>query len=683
MKISYLRGRSGRRVVTFATATPIANSITEAHVMQRYLRPDLLREAGIAEFDSWAATFGEQVTSIELAPEGGSSFRQKTRFAKFVNVPEMLRIWHVSADIKTAADLSLPVPDLARRPADGQRLPETVVVEPTSELIDYVADLGARADAIRDRKVLPEEDNMLKVSSDGRKAALDTRMVGIPMTGPGKIDAAADRITRIWRDHRDVAYAERGGGQASRRGAFQIVFCDLGTPSDRVQWNAYDALRDQLTARGMPRDAIRFIHDARTDQAKADLFAACRSGAVAVLIGSTEKMGVGTNVQDRAIALHHLDCPWRPADVAQRDGRILRQGNRNAEVQIIRYATERSFDGYMWQAVERKARFIGQVMRGRLDVREIEDIGDAALSYSEIKAIATGNPLLLEKAENDAAVAKLWRAERVHHRNQDALASTIAGCEKRVGALTTLSEQLATAIDRRIDTRGDTFAMVIDGTRFTKRHDAGQQFARHLTSQLAALARTDHPSLVSQPGHLGGFDLTVTVHDALGKAEAIIGFDGVPGIDLRLTPDEISSADPAKLSVRMENRLASLESQRTRHLAEIDRLHGEAGHARAALGKPFPQAAQLAQARERQDDIEKQLQEAARPEPDSQTSTEGRPPESACPETPDTASQRTAAQQFARDSFPAANPVASTQRLVEHAGRPPDPRLTAARPRRL
>ena len=347
MKISYLRRRNGTRVVTFATATPIANSITEAWVMQHYLRPDLLQAAGITDFDSWAATFAQTVTQIEMAPEGGNSFRQKTRFAKFTNVPEMLRRWHVSADIKTGDDLHLPVPALARRPADGQRAPETVITQPSDAQLDIMTQLGERADAIRNRHVLPEQDNMLKVCTDGRKAALDLRLLGQPMTVPGKIEAAAGRITELWKAHRDDTYPAPDGRDAPIRGSLQLVFCDIGTPSD--DWNVYDELRAQLTARGLPREAVRFVHDAKTDRDKGELFAACRAGTVAVLIGSTEKMGVGTNVQFRAIALHHLDCPWRPADVAQREGRILRQGNHNTEVQILRYVTEKSFDGYMWQ----------------------------------------------------------------------------------------------------------------------------------------------------------------------------------------------------------------------------------------------------------------------------------------------------------------------------------------------
>jgi hypothetical protein len=611
MKISYLRRRNGTRVVTFATATPIANSITEAWVMQHYLRPDLLQAAGITDFDSWAATFAQTVTQIEMAPEGGNSFRQKTRFARFTNVPEMLRRWHVSADIKTGDDLKLPVPALARRPADGQRAPETVITQPCDAQLDIMTQLGERADAIRNRHVLPEEDNMLKVCTDGRKAALDLRLLGQPMTVPGKIETAAGRITGLWQAHRDDTYPASDGRDAPIRGSLQLVFCDIGTPSD--DWNVYDELRAQLTGRGLPREAVRFVHDAKTDRDKGELFAACRAGTVAVLIGSTEKMGVGTNVQIRAIALHHLDCPWRPADVAQREGRILRQGNHNPEVQILRYVTEKSFDGYMWQTVERKARFIAQVMRGRLDVREIEDIGDAALSYNEVKALATGNPLLMEKAEADAELTRLERAERAHHRNLDALRRKVTKADQRIAALTALIGDIDTAINRRTDTRGDAFTMTMDGVRYTKRTDAGRRL-QQLTAQMQeTLLKSSHRRLEERLSELGGFTVSVTVERVLGSMNAIMALDGAPGTEVRMTPTEVKGADPGKLIIRLENRLSGLESLRSRSLAEIEQLTAEAAHARDDIARLFPQAEQLAAARHHVLHLDEQLRQTAAP----------------------------------------------------------------------
>jgi N12 class adenine-specific DNA methylase len=611
MKISYLAGRNGKRVVTFATATPIANSITEAYIMQHYLRPDLLESAGISDFDTWAATFGETVDQIEMAPEGGSSFRQKTRFSRFTNVPEMLRRWHVSADIKTAEDLKLPIPALRPRPADGQRVPETVISQPSDGQLEVMEELGERAEAIRRREVGPEEDNMLKVCMDGRKAALDLRMLGRPMTVPGKIDTAADRIAALWQAHRDDAYPGPDGTDAPVRGSLQLVFCDIGTPGGN--WNVYDELRDQLAARGLPRDGVKFVHDAKTDRDKGELFAACRAGAVSVLIGSTEKMGVGTNVQFRAIALHHLDCPWRPADVAQREGRILRQGNRNTEVQILRYVTERSFDGYMWQTVERKARFIAQVMRGRLDVREIEDIGDAALSYSEVKALATGNPLLMDKAEADAELTRVERAERAWFRNHDALQQKVAANLRRVAELEGAAGQIDDAISRRISTRGDAFTMTLGTTRYTRRADAGEQLKTLIAGLEDALRKSSHKQVGERPGHLGGFDVTTTVGRVLGTTSVTIALDGAPGAELRMDPAEVRGHDPGKLIVRLEGRLASLESAKTRTLTDIERLTTEADRARDDLDKPFTQASQLTAARTRVREINDQLRQQARP----------------------------------------------------------------------
>jgi hypothetical protein len=361
MKIDWLRRRTpGGRILTFATA--VANSVTEAYVMQHYLRPDLLLDAGIEDFDTWAATFGEVVAGVELTPDG-TSYRIHQRFARFTNVPELLKMLHVAADVKTAEDLDLPTPELR----DG--VAQTVVVPGSPQLAELVVELGMRAERVRSRAVRPEEDNMLKISSDGRAAALDLRLVGRERPDIAtKIDVAGENITAIWQEHRGDRFVGADGEVHLRPGALQLVFCELGTPAEH--WNVYEELKAQLVLRGVPDGQVRFIHDAKDDRAKAELFAACRAGSVAVLVGSTAKMGIGTNVQDRAVALHHLDCPWRPADLAQREGRILRQGNQNSEVQILRYVTEGSFDTYMWQTVERKARFIGQLMRGRLDVRD-------------------------------------------------------------------------------------------------------------------------------------------------------------------------------------------------------------------------------------------------------------------------------------------------------------------------
>ncbi len=609
MKIDYLRRRNGSRVVTFATATPIANSITEAYVMQRYLRPDLLEAAGIMVFDTWAATFGQVVTQAELAPEGGESFRVKSRFARFRNLPELMTMWHVFADVKTASQLNLPVPAIAPRPGDGKRVPETAIVEPSPDLVDYVAELGRRADAIRVRSVAPEEDNMLKVSGDGRRAALDLRLVGLNQDTPGKAEAAAARIAAIWQAHRDDEYHAPDGTAYPVRGSLQLVFCDLGTP--REGWNVYDELRDQLTARSLPRDTIRFVHEATTDADLARLFAACRTGHVAVLVGSTEKMGVGTNVQDRAIALHHLDAPWRPADVAQREGRIIRQGNLNPEVQVIRWITAGSFDAYMWQTLERKARFIHDVTARSPDIREIADIGNTALSFSEAKALATGNPLLIDKAEADAELTRLQRAERAHHRNADTLRHAITRHEGSILTFHQFAGRIDAAIARRHDTRGDRFAMTIGERRTTS--------APKQATTWSAFCWPKPPR--SKPSPAGPSSL-----DSSAGSRSMPGSTGYPS-RLPSTSPWNSTAhpaptsasrlknsprrDPSGLITRLEHRLQRLDERQARALADADHARSEIDHATAALGRPFPRSAELAEARDRVRQIDEQLAQLA------------------------------------------------------------------------
>ena len=488
-------------------------------------------------------------------------------------------------------------------------------------------DLGDRAAKVRNRAVDPDEDNMLKISGDGRRAALDLRLLGLPQTTPGKITAAADRIAAIWSSHQDDEYFDPGGLPYPVRGSLQLVFCDLGTPGPG--WNAYEELRDQLVARGLPGEAIRFIHEAKTDRDKAQLFAASRAGRVAVLIGSTEKMGVGTNVQDRAIALHHLDAPWRPADVAQRDGRILRQGNLNPQIEIIRYVTERSFDGYMWQTLERKAWFIGQVMHGRLDTREIADIGDTALSFSEVKAIATGNPLLMDKAEADAALARLQRGERAHLRNQDALRHAIGDFEAEIARLTVLADAVDTAIAQRQDTHGENFTMTVDQVHHDKRADAGQHVKDILEREAAGL--TGQLRRAVSIGNLGGFVVNADVHRSLGATKIALSLEGAPGTTIDLPASGLRGADPVGLVTRLENRLTQLETRKASALADIEHARRQITHARDSIGQPFPHAAELAAARERSREIDQALdrmaqQEQGPPEAPEQDSSGGHDP---------------------------------------------------------
>jgi hypothetical protein len=411
-----MQKRQDRAGVVFMTATPIANSVSEMWVMQTFLQPETLKGLGLAAFDAWAATFGEVVSALELAPDG-SGYRLKERFARFVNVPELMGIFHEVADVRTREMLNLPTPNVTRK---------TEVIPASDAMRAYVGTLVARAEAIKAGSVDVMEDNMLCVTMDGRKAALDLRLVGGTAQPDGKIDRCVANILRIYQESTPI------------RGA-QIVFCDLSTPGDGKWWSVYDEVRKQLCEAGVPAREIAFVHDATSEAEKESLFQAVRDGQVRVLLGSTSKMGVGTNVQTRLVALHHLDVPWRPADLEQREGRIDRQGNLNASVEIWRYVVEGSFDAYMWQTLETKARFIAQVMSGNGTVRSVEDVEMAALSYAEVKALASGNPLIIEKAEVDAELMRLsiLRSRWIEDRHQQAtrlamLPDEIARMEQRL-----------------------------------------------------------------------------------------------------------------------------------------------------------------------------------------------------------------------------------------------------------
>lgn len=613
MKLEYLRANNASgRVATFATGTPIRNTVTQAYIMQRFLGPEHLREAGIHSFDQWAATFGQTVDEMELKPEG-TGFRQTTRFAKFRNVPELLRLFHLFADVKTADDLNLPTPKLATGGV------QNVVVPPSDELKAFIAELGDRADDVRNNhpQMRPAagggddvEDNMLLISTDGRKAALSMQLVGGDHT-PGKIEAAADNIAKIWRANKDRPVPcdinDPAGGDCPPPGGMQIVFCDMGTPGGKSEWNAYDSLRDQLAARGLDPTSVRFMHEAKNDREKAELFAAARNGQVAVLVGSTEKMGVGTNVQRRAVALHHLDAPWRPSDVEQRDGRIMRQGNTNTEVSIFRYVTEGSFDAYMWQTLERKKKFIDQIMRGTLgDQREIEDVGDTALSYAEVKALATGNPLLMEKAKVDTQVAKLARLERTHQRTQTNLKRDLVTYAQLAEAADRDAATFAEAADKRTDTSGDKFAMTVAGRRFTDRADAVTALQAAIQSRVADARYSGgyyrHEDKPAYLGTFGGHDLEGTIERYTDKAGnnkigMKLAWVGVPGTITTLQSGQIDNMGPGIL-VTLRNNLdgfearANIQSDRAAHLrSEIEQMQ-------TRVGLPFGQADALAKGRE-------------------------------------------------------------------------------------
>lgn len=622
MKLDVLRERHGARIVTGATATPIANSVSEAYVMQRYLRPDVLRTSGLTDFDSWAASFGQHVTEVEMAPEGGGNYRTATRFAQFLNVPEMLRMWHTSADIKTAEDLKLPRPDLAPR-KDGQRQPSVVPIPASSTLSNYVTTLGERAEAVRGRGVPPDVDNMLKISGDGRAAALDLRLVGLSADDetslvhiPTKLETAAAKIHDIWQQHRTTEYHLPGTTTPSPKpGALQLVFCDLGTPGPGKEWSVYEDLKDKLTTAGMDPSRIRFIHEAKNDPEKARLFEQCRSGDVDVIIGSTQRMGVGTNIQTRAIAAHHLDCPWRPADVAQRDGRVLRQGNQNPEVQIHRYVVEGSFDAYMWQAVERKAKFIGQVMKGDLDSREIDDVGDAALSFNEVKAIASGDPRILDLAKAQQQLVGLERLERAHARTQTHIRHDIERLEGESRHLESLIPRITTAIDKRHTTAGDAFICRVEGTRHTSRADAAEHLRRTVTTGLGTVGPDRHTSRTHRDAvTIGGITFDLNYTSTLGTTKATATYTDLPVAGVDVIKDHLTEGNHG-LVTRLENAVTRLDQHLTDKQRQLDTNRANITDLRDQLGTPFPRKQELDQCRTRVNTLLQQMN----PEPPPET----------------------------------------------------------------
>ncbi len=624
MKLAFLRSRHGARIVTFATATPIANSVAEMYTVQRYLQPEALERAGVAAFDAWAATFGQTTTNLELSPDG-SSYRLVSRFARYRNVPELLRMFRAVADVRTPEDLDIPgIPTVAGG------APETVVVPAGEVQRRYIASLATRAEWIRNgmptvfsndagREI---EDIMLRVCTHGRFVALDARLVnsdradlgdnlGEPLTPdrPGKLAAAAERIAAIHHATRANAYLDAAGQRSRRRGAFQLVFCDIGTPKADGGWSPYAELRELLAERGVP--CVRFAHDARDDRAKAELYAACRDGRVPVLIGSTEKLGTGTNFQDRLVAIHHLDCPWRPIDIEQRDGRGIRQGNQNPEVAVIRYVTEATFDVFMWQTCERKAAFIHQVMRGRMVGRQIDDIGEQALSFAEVKALATGNPLIMEKAGVDGDVARLLRAQRAHHADQSRLARILSTAGERRERLTRLVATLEEAVPLVTDTHADLFTLTVDGRTYDDRKEAGGQ----LKALLVSLIRNAGERTIT--GSFAGLTLSMgrirdRFHD--GSATTLGYIDLEPGgIRLTFASHEVGGADAVGLCNRLAQRTRDLDVDLEVCRRDLARIGAEVDQATGRLGLPFDQQDILDGLLVRQARIDAQLEDLLKP----------------------------------------------------------------------
>jgi len=626
-KLWVLRRSHGERTRVFATATPVANSISELWVMQSYLQPDLLEQLSLDVFDGWAGNFGRTTTALELAPDG-ASYRMKTRFARFQNVPELLRLWRQVADVRTPADLDLPVPAI-----NGGK-PEVVTVPASPALEALVAELAQRAEDVRQRKVPPEDDNMLKITGDGRRAALDLRLVGAdPDPDGGKVTVAAQRIAAIHHATATRTYLDPAGRPAQRPGALQLAFCDVSTPASEG-WNAYHELRTQLARRGVPEQSIRYMQEAKTDEAKARLFAGCRDGTIAVLVGSTETMGVGTNVQTRAVAMHHLDAPWRPADIEQRDGRIVRQGNQNDEVQILRYVTTGSFDTYMWQTLERKAAFIAQVTRGDLPDRDVDDIGDQALSYAEIKALSSGDPRIMEKAGVDADVARLSRLERAHDDDQRRLRRSHDANRQRADTHTRHADRLETLLPHITDTRGERFEMTVDNTVHTKRTEAGAHLKNLVGDQFAATPVGTRGDLLPV-GQLAGLDIHAQIVTIIADEIRL----AIPAADIEIVykPDDWQTAEPAQIVQRLERHIQRIPDTIADARQDATAATAEADRASARLGQPFEHADDLARLRRRQAELDEELSaddaplgsEETTPEPPTPTSALDSPPATA------------------------------------------------------
>ena len=478
MKCRYLDEITGNRGTVFATGTPVSNSMVELYSVQRYLQYDTLAQNGLQHFDSWASTFGETVTALELAPEG-TNYRAKTRFAKFYNLPELMQMFCEVADIQTADMLKLPVPKVNYH---------NIKTKPSEIQTEMVASLAKRAEKVRARLVEPNIDNMLKITNDGRKLALDQRMIDpmLPDDPDSKVNACVDNVYRIWEEHADTK-------------ATQLVFCDLSTPKNDVTFNVYDDMREKLIARGIPAEQIRFIHEATTDAQKKELFGKVRSGEVRVLFGSTPKMGAGTNVQDRLIAIHNLDCPWRPSDLEQRQGRIERQGNMFPEVEVYRYVTEQTFDAYLYQLVESKQKFISQIMTSKSPIRSAEDVDEVALSFAEVKMLATGDARFKEKMDLDIQVSKLRVLKQSylseHYDLEDRVLKyypqTIKEYEERIAGY----ENDAALAEQHKPQGEDKFCpMTLKGVTYTEKADAGEM--------LLAICK-DYP--MSAPTEIGSY----------------------------------------------------------------------------------------------------------------------------------------------------------------------------------
>ena len=567
MKCRYMDELTGGRGITFATGTPVSNSMTELYTIMRYLQYDTLMRMGMGHFDSWAATFGETVTAIELSPEG-TGYRAKTRFARFFNLPELISIFKEAADIQTSDMLNLPVPE-------AEFINE--VLKPSEEQQEMVSAFSERAEEVRASLVNPTVDNMLKITNDGRKCALDQRLLNelLPDAEKSKVNTCVENAFQVWDE-----------GKADR--TTQLIFCDLSTPKGDGTFNVYDDVRNKLVARGIPKEEIAFIHEYNTETKKADLFAKVRAGQVRILMGSTPKLGAGTNVQDRLIALHHLDCPWKPSDLEQQEGRILRQGNQNDKVKIFRYVTENTFDAYMWQILENKQKFISQIMTSKSPVRACEDVDDTALSYAEIKALATGNPYIKEKMDLDVQVSKLKLLKANHTSQIYRLESDIAknfpvqisALKERIAGMQ-VDSQVVKSVDLQDN---DTFAMTVGNVLYEDKKEAGEAL-------IAACAGLKTVSTGGKVGEYHGFTLSASYNMFSNAFELTI--KGKCSYKLEIGKDPVGNMQ------RIHNTLSSIDRKLTESEQKLETVQQQLATAQEEVKKPFPKEAELNEKMER------------------------------------------------------------------------------------
>ena len=571
MKCRYLDELTGGRGVVFATGTPISNSMVELYTMQKYLQYNALKENDLLHFDSWASTFGETVTAIELAPEG-TGYRAKTRFAKFYNLPELMSMFKEIADIQTADMLKLPVPEAEYH---------NVVLKPSEQQKEIVASLSQRAEKVRNKQVDSNEDNMLVITNDGRKLALDQRLINpmLPDSDSGKVAVCAENVYNIW---------ERTAAQKST----QMVFVDLSTPHNDGQFNVYDDLKKKLLDKGIPESEIAYIHNAKTEAAKKELFGKVRSGEMRVLIGSTQKMGAGTNAQRKLIALHHMDCPWRPSDLQQREGRIIRQGNENPKVDIYTYVTENTFDSYLYQLVEGKQKFIGQIMTSKSPVRSAEDIDETALSYAEIKALCSGNPHIKEKMDLDIEVQKLKLLRSNHMSQRYALEdqlirkfpNEIASMHQWIDGL---EADMALLKDKTQPNADGFCPMVIGGQTYTEKKAAGTA----ILDACNALTSADPVPL----GSYRGLKLTLCF-DSFEKLFKI-SMQGTLTYKVGLGTDVFGNIQ------RMDNLLESMPTRQQDYKEKLKNLEIQVEIAKQEVEKPFPREEELKEKSARLDQL--------------------------------------------------------------------------------